>query len=76
MTGWAQVNGRNAITWEEKFLLDQWYVDHQTILIDIKILFKTIWLALTSQGISQPGHATAEEFRGFTNNQVLDRVDV
>jgi lipopolysaccharide/colanic/teichoic acid biosynthesis glycosyltransferase len=68
MTGWAQVNGRNAITWEQKFLLDQWYVNHQTIRIDMKILFKTIWLVLTSQGISQPGHATAEEFRWFTNN--------
>lgn len=63
VTGWAQVNGRNAITWEQKFVLDQWYVDHQTGRLDLKILFKTIWQTITSQGISQPGQATAEEFR-------------
>jgi sugar transferase EpsL len=76
MTGWAQVNGRNAITWEQKFLLDEWYVDHQTIFVDLKILFKTIWLALTSQGISQPGYATAEEFHGFTDDQGVDGQDI
>jgi sugar transferase EpsL len=64
ITGWAQVNGRNAITWEQKFTLDEWYVDHGTAGLDMKILVKTIWRTLTSHGIKQQGHATAEEFRG------------
>jgi sugar transferase EpsL len=64
ITGWAQVNGRNAITWEEKFKLDVWYVDHQSFRLDIKILFMTIWKILKREGISQPGQATMEEFRG------------
>ncbi len=64
ITGWAQINGRNAGTWDQKFVLDQWYVDHQTVFLDAKILFKTIRQTITSQGITQPGHATAEEFRG------------
>jgi len=66
ITGWAQINGRNAVTWDQKFVLDQWYVDHQTVFLDAKILFKTIRQTITSQGITQPGHATAEEFRGST----------
>jgi lipopolysaccharide/colanic/teichoic acid biosynthesis glycosyltransferase/glycosyltransferase involved in cell wall biosynthesis len=64
ITGWAQVNGRNAITWEEKFVLDQWYVDHLTFTLDLKILVRTIRKTFGSQGITQPGHATAEEFWG------------
>lgn len=64
ITGWAQVNGRNAITWEKKFELDVWYVDHWTFWLDIKILFLTVWKALRREGISQPGQATAEEFLG------------
>lgn len=64
ITGWAQVNGRNAITWEQKFVLDQWYVDHLTFSLDMKILIRTILKTIKSQGISQPGHATAEEFWG------------
>ena len=64
MTGWAQVNGRNALTWEQKFLLDVWYVDHQSLLLDLRILFLTIWKTLKREGISQPGHATVEEFMG------------
>jgi sugar transferase EpsL len=64
ITGWAQVNGRNAITWEEKFKLDTWYVDHWSFWLDIKILWLTLWKALKREGISQPGHATMEEFRG------------
>ncbi len=63
ITGWAQVNGRNAITWEEKFCLDVWYVDHWSLWLDIKILFITIWKVLRREGISQPDHATAEEFK-------------
>ena len=64
VTGWAQVNGRNAITWDEKFALDLWYVDHWSFWLDIKILFLTLWKALKREGISQPGHATMEEFKG------------
>lgn len=64
ITGWAQINGRNALTWEEKFKLDIWYVDHWSFWLDIKILFLTIWKVFKREGISQPGHATAEEFMG------------
>jgi len=64
ITGWAQVNGRNAITWEEKFKLDVWYVDNWSLWLDIKIIFMTIWKIIKREGISQPGQATMEEFRG------------
>ena len=64
LTGWAQVNGRNALTWEEKFALDVWYVDHWTCWLDMKIIGLTIWKILTREGISQPGQATMEEFMG------------
>jgi len=64
ITGWAQVNGRNAISWEDKFRLDVWYVDHWSFWLDIKILALTAWKTLRREGISQPGHATAEEFMG------------
>lgn len=64
ITGWAQINGRNALTWEEKFKLDVWYVDHWTFGLDIKILLLTAIKVLRREGISQPGHATAEEFMG------------
>ncbi len=67
LTGWAQVNGRNALTWEDKFRLDVWYVDHWSFWLDIKILFMTAWKVLKREGISQPGHATAEEFMGNDN---------
>lgn len=62
ITGWAQVNGRNAITWEEKFNLDVWYVDNQSFWLDLKILGMTVWKLLKREGISQPGCATMEEF--------------
>ena len=64
ITGWAQINGRNVLTWEEKFKLDVWYVDHWTLGLDIKILIITAVKVLRREGISQPGHATAEEFMG------------
>jgi lipopolysaccharide/colanic/teichoic acid biosynthesis glycosyltransferase len=64
ITGWAQVNGRNAITWEDKFKLDVWYVDHWSLLLDIQILVQTLVKVIKREGISQPGHATAEEFMG------------
>jgi sugar transferase EpsL len=64
VTGWAQVNGRNAISWEEKFMLDLWYIDHWSFWLDIKILFMTIWNVISGEGISQPGRATMDEFMG------------
>jgi sugar transferase EpsL len=64
MTGWAQIHGRNALDWEEKFRLDVWYVDHRSFWLDIQILFLTVGKVFTREGISQPGHVTAEEFKG------------
>ena len=64
ITGWAQINGRNALNWEDKFRLDVWYVDHWSLRLDVKILLLTLWKVLRREGISQPGHATAEEFMG------------
>jgi lipopolysaccharide/colanic/teichoic acid biosynthesis glycosyltransferase len=64
ITGWAQINGRNALTWDDKFRLDVWYVDNWSLWLDIKIIFLTVWKVLKREGISQPGHATAEEFKG------------
>ncbi len=64
ITGWAQVNGRNAVTWEEKFEMDVWYVEHQSLTLDLKILWLTFLTVLRREGISQPGQATAQEFMG------------
>lgn len=64
ITGWAQVNGRNAISWEEKFKLDVWYVDNVSFFLDIKILLMTIWKVIRRKGISKEGYATAEAFNG------------
>lgn len=64
ITGWAQVNGRNAITWEEKFKLDLWYVDHQSFWLDLKILYMTFLKVIKRDGISQQGQATMEAFKG------------
>jgi sugar transferase EpsL len=64
ITGWAQVNGRNAISWEEKFKLDVWYVDHQSFWLDVKILWLTLIKVFKREGISQEGQATMEKFKG------------
>ena len=64
LTGWAQVNGRNAISWEEKFKLDVWYVDHISLGLDIKTIFMTVVNVLKRQGISGEGQATMSEFMG------------
>lgn len=64
ITGWAQVHGRNALSWEDKFHLDVWYVDNRSFWLDIRILLLTFWKVLKREGISQPGHVTAEEFMG------------
>ncbi len=63
ITGWAQVNGRNAISWEQKFEFDVWYVEHQSFWLDVKILFKTVEKVFKKDGISQEGQATAEPFK-------------
>ena len=64
LTGWAQVNGRNALTWEQKFALDVWYVEHRSFQLDVKIMFLTIWKIIAREGINQPGNATMPEFMG------------
>ena len=67
ITGWAQVNGRNAITWDQKFALDIWYVEHQSLRLDLRILWLTVRNVLRREGISQAGEATMEEFLGTTD---------
>mgnify|MGYP001440686274 FL=1 len=69
ITGWAQVNGRNAISWDDKFRLDVWYVDNRSLLLDIKIIGMTIWKIIKREGITHPGHATMEEFEGSTHEK-------
>lgn len=64
ITGWAQVKGRNVLRWEDRFKLDVWYVDHWSLRLDLVILALTLWKVIRREGISQPGHATAEEFKG------------
>ena len=69
ITGWAQVNGRNTLTWEEKFRLDVWYVDHVSLWLDIRILVMTIWKVLSQDGINAPGEATMQEFLGTQSEE-------
>ncbi len=69
LTGWAQVNGRNAVSWEEKFKLDVWYVDHWSLWLDLKILLKTIAVVFGREGISETGEATMREFMGNTGDR-------
>lgn len=64
LSGWAQVNGRNALRWEEKFALDVWYVDHVSFGLDLRILWRTVKSVVSREGISAAGHATAPEFKG------------
>lgn len=64
ITGWAQVNGRNALSWEEKFRLDVWYVDHLSFWLDVRILWRTLIQVIRRQGISADGHATMPPFTG------------
>jgi lipopolysaccharide/colanic/teichoic acid biosynthesis glycosyltransferase len=67
ITGWAQVNGRNAIGWKEKFELDVWYVDHQSFWLDCRILLKTVQNVLAAKDISAAGQATMEKYKGIEN---------
>lgn len=64
LTGWAQVNGRNALSWEQKFELDVWYVEHVSLGLDLKIMALTVQKIIRREGISEPGQATAQEFMG------------
>jgi sugar transferase EpsL len=68
ITGWAQINGRNNLTWEEKFGMDVWYVDHQSLWLDLNILLKTVSKVIHSEGISQQGHVTMPVFEGEKTN--------
>ncbi len=72
ITGWAQINGRNSLTWEEKFALDVWYVDHQSVLLDLRILVVTLWKVIRRQGISEKGYVAASEFMGTQQENSRD----
>jgi lipopolysaccharide/colanic/teichoic acid biosynthesis glycosyltransferase len=72
ITGWAQVNGRNAISWEQKFAYDVWYVEHISFQLDLRILFRTAGRVLQAEGITAPGHATTEAFRGSASSSRPD----
>ena len=64
ITGWAQINGRNSVKWEDRFRLDLWYVEHRSFLLDLRILALTAWRVVKREGISQQGHSTMPEFMG------------
>ncbi len=73
LTGWAQLNGRNALTWEEKFQLDLWYVDHGSVLLDCRILWKSLFCVLCGRGVNAPGQATMPEFLGSLAPRSVER---
>ena len=75
ITGWAQVNGRNALSWEDKFRLDVWYVEHRSVLLDLRIVLMTIGKVLRREGISHGGEATMPEFTGSSTESVSSRRD-
>jgi sugar transferase EpsL len=75
ITGWAQINGRNALTWEDKFRLDVWYVDHWSFWLDLQILGLTLLKVLRREGIDQPGHISAEEFMGSEDSVPVSQKD-
>jgi lipopolysaccharide/colanic/teichoic acid biosynthesis glycosyltransferase len=72
ITGWAQINGRNTLSWDDKFRHDVWYVDHWSLWLDMRILFISIWKVIRREGINQPGHVTSEEFMGNHKNKSTD----
>lgn len=73
ITGWAQINGRNAISWEDRFKLDVWYVDNWTFRLDVKIILKSVWMVVARDGITQQGRATMDEFRGTPKSDTGER---
>lgn len=68
ITGWAQISGRNALTWEDKFRLDVWYIDHWSFWLDVRILLLTVWKVLKREGINPPGKVEVEDFTGSPEN--------
>lgn len=74
ITGWAQVNGRNAVSWEDRFKLDVWYVDNWTFWLDMKIILKSAWMVIARKGITQQGRATMDEFMGTPQNNVIEHL--
>ena len=72
ITGWAQINGRNALTWEEKFRLDNWYVDHRSLRLDFEILLRTIWKVIMREGIEPGNQVIMSEFMGSEPNPQSD----
>lgn len=78
ITGWAQVNGRNALSWEDKFKLDVWYVDNRSFILDLKILLLTVLKVFKSEGINQSGQATMEKFRGTEGHSLVssERISI
>jgi sugar transferase EpsL len=73
ITGWAQVNGRNTVSWEDRFKLDIWYVDNGTFWLDMKIILKSIWMVVAREGITQQGRATMDEFMGTPQKDAVER---
>jgi sugar transferase EpsL len=73
LTGWAQVNGRNSLSWPEKFSLDLWYVDNSSLKLDVRILLRTIRQVLKGEGVSAPGHATMPEFTDNENQKIYGK---
>ena len=69
LTGWAQINGRNALSWEERLAMDVWYVEHQSLLLDLTILVRTVGMVIRRRGVSAPGTATMPEFLGSEPNK-------
>jgi lipopolysaccharide/colanic/teichoic acid biosynthesis glycosyltransferase len=74
ITGWAQVNGRNTLSWEQKFELDVWYVDHLSFLLDLRILMRTLGCVLLRQGISAEDHVSMTEFLGSSCENAIDEI--
>ncbi|MHC4553116.1 MAG: sugar transferase [Planctomycetota bacterium] len=75
ITGWAQINGRNNITWEEKFELDVWYVDHRSLWLDLKILFLTFWQVVKRSDVAKEGHVTVDEFMGTATKKATPNAE-
>lgn len=73
-SGWAQINGRNSLSWEDKFILDVWYVDHQSFWLDLRIFLITIWKVISREGISAAGEVTMQQFTGCASSPVTPRV--
>ena len=75
ITGWAQINGRNALSWEQKFALDVWYVDHCSFWLDLKILCITVWKVISAEGVSHSGHVTMPDFMGTAAEEAKSAPD-